>query len=269
MAEYFEKAIAFFTDKGVTRGLAIAYIAVSALLVVMAIIALVMRAIVMYKYFDGNKMQTSGGRTCMDVARQALDEAGLKEVQVKKAGFFRALFFGNSYSLSKKTIFLRGTIAKKSSITAVGVAMQKVGIAKLINSGDKAALTRNRLQVFSLFGPILLIPVILIGAIIDFALFRVFGTFSIVAIALDGLILLAGIIVTLLNLPVEKNGNELALEMIEKGNILTEEEKIVIRKVFDAYMMAYICEFIMAILRIVQLILEIVMNVQIANTNNE
>ncbi|MBP5651115.1 MAG: zinc metallopeptidase [Clostridia bacterium] len=269
MEELFERAIAFFTDKGVTRGVAIAYIIVSALLIVMAVIALIMRIIVMYKYFDGNKMQTSGGRTCMDVARQALDEAGLKDVKVKRAGFFRALFFGNSYSLSKKTIFLRGTIAKKSSITAVGIAMQKVGIAKLINSGDKMALTRNRLQVISLFGPILLIPVILIGAIIDIVLFRVLGTFSIVAMVVDGVILFAGIVVTLLNMPVEKKGNNMALEMIEKSNILTEEEKIVIRKVFDAYMMAYICEFIMAILRVVQLILEIVMNVQISNSSKE
>ena len=268
MAQYIEKAIAFFTDKGVSRGLAIAYLVVSACLVVMAIIALVMRIIVMVKYFDGNKMETSGGRSCMDVARQALDEAGLKDVQVKKAGWLRALFFGNSYSLSKKTIFLRGTIANKKSITAVGIAMQKVGIAKLINSGDKATLTRNRLQVISLFGPILLIPVILIGAIIDYLVFRVFGTFSIVAIALDGAILLAGIVVTLLNLPVEKKANDMALDMIEKSNILNEEEKIVIRKVFDAYMMAYICEFIMAILRVVQLILEVVMNVQISNNSN-
>ena len=36
MKQYWEEAIAFFTDKGVTRELAITYIIVSAVLVVMA-----------------------------------------------------------------------------------------------------------------------------------------------------------------------------------------------------------------------------------------
>ena len=40
-------------------------------------------------------MRTSEGKTSFQIAREALDKAGLNDVQVKKAGFFRALFFGN------------------------------------------------------------------------------------------------------------------------------------------------------------------------------
>lgn len=45
--------------------------------------------------------------------------------------------------------------------------------------------------------------------------------------------------------------------------MLTEEETYVVKKVFQAYTIAYVCEFIVAILRIVQLVLEIVMRAQI------
>ena len=269
MAELFEKAIKFFTDKGVSREVAIAYLAVGAALVVLAVVAIVLRIIVMVKYHDGNTRQTESGKSCVEVARQALDQAGLKEVKIAKAGWLRAFFFGNSYSLSKKTIFLRRGIMNKSSITAVGVAMQKVGIAKLINSGNKTAIVRNRSQVFSLFGPILLIPIILLGAILDVVIFRVFGTFSIVAIVISALIMVCGLLETFLNLPVEKKANEMAMQMIKDGNLLTPEEQIIIQKVFDAFIIAYICEFLIAVLRVVQIILEVVMNVQISNASRE
>ncbi len=45
--------------------------------------------------------------------------------------------------------------------------------------------------------------------------------------------------------------------------MLTEEETYVVKKVFQAYIIAYVFEFIVAILRIVQLVLEIVMRAQI------
>ena len=268
MGEYIEQAISFFTDKGVSRGLAIAYLVISVLLVIMAIVALIMRIIVVVKYYRGNKTQTHSGRSCMDIAREVLKQEGLGNIQVKKASWWRALLFGNSYSLSKKTIFLRGSIANKSSITAVGIALQKVGIAKMINSGDKKAITRNRAQVWSLIGPILFLPMILIGAVLDYLLFQVFGVFSIVAIAISLFILIIGFIEVLLNIPVEKKANNMALKMIEKGNYLTEKEKEIIKDVFAAYMVAYVCEFIVSVLRIVQIILEIVMNSQISSSKN-
>ena len=267
MSEYIEQAIKFFTDKGVSRGLAIAYIAVCAALVVVAIVALVMRIIVIIKYQQANKMTASCGKNSTEMVRYYLDKEGLKDVKVAKASWFRALIFGNSYSLSKKTIFLRKGIYNKSSVTAIGVAMQKVGIAKLINSGDKAAITRNTTQVITLVGPILFIPLVLIGAIIDVILFHVFGVFSIVALSIGGLLILAGFVQTLLSIPVEKKANNMAMEVITKDNLLTNEEKVVIKRVFSAYMVAYVCEFIISVLRMVQLVLEIVMNVQISNNS--
>lgn len=263
MAEYWEKMISFFTEKGVTRELAITYIVVSAILVVMAIVAIVMRIVVLIKYQQGNSQKTKNGKTSFQVAREALDKAGLKHIKIEKAGWLRAFFIGNCYSISKKTIFLRGSIADKDSITAVGLALQKVGQAKMCEEGDGLTRSRNIMQILSLVGPILFVPVVLLGFIIDFALFNVFGAFSVVGIAIGFVLVVSGLISTILNLPVEKRANTYAMKVVEKTGVLDTEERKVLQKVFDAYIVAYVCEFLVAILRIVQIVLEIVMNVQI------
>ncbi|MBP5177666.1 MAG: zinc metallopeptidase, partial [Clostridia bacterium] len=251
-----------FTEQGVSTGLAVAYIIVSALIVVMAVVALVMWIMVAVKYSVTNKARLASGKTSFQVARETLDKAGLEDVQVKKASFIRAWFFGNSYSITKKTVFLRRNITDKSTVTAVGMALQKVGVAKMCNTDGKMAKTRNIMQIIGLFGPFMFIPVILIGFVIDVVVFNTIGTFSVVSIVIGLLILSAGFIVTLLNIPVEKKANDMALQMIDETGVMTAEERALIKKVFDAYIIAYIMDFIVTVLRIIQLILEILMRSQ-------
>ncbi len=263
--EFINQLIAYFSDKGISKGVAIAYIIVGVLLAIMTIVAIVMRIIVVVRYFKSNRKTCASGISGPQAARYVLDQCGLTDVQVKKSGFFRALFFGNSYSVSRKTIFLRRTIWEKNSLTAVGIALQKVGVAKMCADGKKSVKVRYYCQLLGLFGPVLFIPIILIGVVIDMLLYSAFGTFSIVSIAISLAILLTGFIVTLLNIPIEKKANEMALEMIEESNFCSEEERQEIKKIFDTYLIAYICEFIIEVLRMVQLILEIVMRVQSSN----
>ena len=268
MNQYIEKFIQYFTDKGVSRGVAITYLIVSAIIVVMAIVALVMRIIVIIKYQEGNKREVKSGKTGYEIAREMLDKAGLKDVKIEKAGWLRAFFIGNCYSITKNTIFLRKGIINAKSVTSVALALQKVGVAKLCVNGNKTAKTRNIMQIVSLVGPILFVPVVLLGFILDYILFQVFGIFSIVGIAVGLFLVLAGFIERMLNIPVEKKANKMALSMIRETGVLDEEEIAIVEKVFKAYMIAYICEFIIAVLRIVQIVLEIVMNVQIASNKS-
>ena len=266
--EKIEELISFFTEQGVSRAVAIVYLVVSALIILMAVVVLVMRIYLMFAYHDGNKQKTHNGKTSNEVAREALDKLGLKHIKIKKAGFLRAFIYGNCYSITQKTIFLRRGIYDKNSITAVAMALQKVGVAKMCESGSVKTRTRNIMQILSLFGPILFVPVVIAGFVIDYALFSVFGLFSVVGIIIGLVLVSAGLIATLLNLPVEKQANEMALKMINQTNVLTADEVVIVKKVFKAYLVSYICEFIVAVLRIVQIILEIVMNVQINNKNN-
>ena len=262
MQELWNQLIKMFTDTGVSKGVAVAYIIVGVLIVLMAIVALIMRIVLFARYHGANKRECSGGRTSFQVAHEALVKAGMGHIQVKKSGFFRALIFGNSYSLRKKTIFLRRGIADKNSLTAVGVALQKVGIAKLCESGDKAAITRNVLQYVGLFGPFLFIPFILVGVVVDMLLFNVLGNFSIGTIVAGIAVLSISFVVTLLNIPVEKKGNKAAMQMLDEIDICTEEEKEIIKNVLDTYIIMYICDFIINVLRLLQYVLEIVMRMQ-------
>lgn len=258
-----EKMINYFTELGISRGLAITYIIVSALIVIMAVLVVVMRIYLIFAYQKGNKQETHSGKTSNEVARDALDKAGLQHIQVKKAGLLRAFVYGNCYSITKKTIFLRRGIYNKNSITAVAMALQKVGVAKMCESGDVKTRTRNTMQILSLFGPLLFIPFAVLGFAIDYLLFNSIGVFSAIGLAMAWILVIAGFVATMLNLPVEKKANNVAIEIIKKTGVLTEDEIAVVKKVFKAYIVSYVCEFIVAVLRIVQIVLEIIMNSQI------
>jgi len=262
---YFEQAVTYLTEQGVSRGLAITYIIVGCLLILMAIVALVMRIIVIVKYYKGNNRTIASGKTGIEVAREALEKAGLSDVNVEKAGWLRAFFIGNCYSITRNTIYLRRNIANEKTVTAVGLALQKVGIAKMCKQGSGMAKTRNIAQILTLVGPILFIPVVLFGFVLDVLIFHTFGIFSIVGIIIGLILIISGFVSTLLTLPVEKKANDIALEIINETGVLTTEEKEIIVDIFKAYIIAYVCEFIIAVLRIVQIVLEIAMNNQINN----
>ena len=89
---------------------------------------------------------------------------------------------------------------------------------------------------------------------------------SYVSMAVGGLLLIAGFIVTMLNIPVEKRANKLALQMIEESGLANGEELEMIKEVYDAYILQYIAEFILEVLRVVQWCLEIAMKL---NENNK
>ena len=259
--------IKFLTDRGVSYGLAVAYLVVSALIVIMAVVYVIMWLLVLVRYLKTNRMTCSGGKTSCEVAKEVLAASGLGHIKVMRANFFRAWFFGNCYSITKKTIFLRRNIYDRNSLTAVGLALQKVGVAKMCEGNVKMAKARNYMQIVGIFGPFLFIPIILIGGLIDIFLFQSIGTFSIASIIIGLVILLAGFVVTFLNIPVEKKANNMALEMLESTGVCNAEERKQIKKVLNTYIIAYICDFILTILRIAQIVLEIVINSQI-NKNN-
>ena len=249
------------TELGVSGPLAVAYLLVSVLVIIMAIVAAVMKIIIWIRYSRANKMPIANQMTGIETAQYVLDREGLSpEVTVRKAGFLREAIFGNYYNVVTKKIYLRsvfGKIDKKKTVTSTALAVQKVAIAKLCESGDKQAITRGRLQLLGLFGPYLFIPIVLIGALLDILLMNGNGVLSLASIALSGVILVLGFVVTGLNIPVEKRANQVALELMYKHGLANAEEIETMRKVYDTYITSYICDFILEILRILQWILEI------------
>ena len=65
---------------------------------------------------------------------------------------------------------------------------------------------------------------------------------------------------SLLNIPVEKKAMERAQVILE--NELTGEEMVTVKKIFRSYLVEYVLQFIIAILRIIQLILKILISIR-------
>ena len=246
-------------------GLGVAYLIVSFLVLAMAIVASVMKLIVWIRYSRANKTPISVQMSGLDAARYVLDKEGLEYINVRKAGFLREAVFGNYYNIMTKTIYLRsvfGKIDNKQSVTSVALGVQKAAIAKLCESGDRQAVTRNRWHLIGLFGPFLFIPLVLLGTILDFMVLNTGGILSAICLGVSGIFVVMGFVVTFLNIPVEKKANEMALQMMEDHGLATGEELETMRNVYKAYITSYICDFILELLRMIQWVLEILMKLK-------
>ena len=255
-------------EYGVPAGLTAAYLVVSLLIAIMAVVCLVLEIRVWLCYSRANRRPISTGMTGMDAARYVLDRAGLTGVTVRKAGFVREMLFGNYYNVLTKTIYLRswlGKIDEKKTVTSTALGVQKAAVARLCEEGDRQALARNRLHLLGVFGPILVIPVVLLGAVIDFLLMGSLGAASVISLLLGGALAAAGFAVTMLNIPVEKRANALALRMMEEYGLATGEELETMRRVYDAYILSYVAQFILELLRVLQWVLEIAIRLQKKN----
>lgn len=100
---------------------------------------------------------------------------GYNDIKVEKSGFFRAAFFGNHYNPSKKTIYLRSSTYYGEHLTAIGLALQKVGLVIQDKRNSSSFRARWFLQKIALFGPVFFIPIVLAGAIADLVIFFVTG----------------------------------------------------------------------------------------------
>ena len=250
---------------GASRGLTLAYLIVGLLIVIMSIVCLVLEIRVWLCYSKANKRGISTNMTGLESARYVLDQAGLPQVKVRKAGFLREALFGNYYNVATKTIYLRswlGRIDDKTSVTSTALGVQKAAIARLCEEGDEQAKLRGRLSLLGIFGPLLFIPVILIGMVIDLLIMKDVTVVSYVSMGVGFLLLVAGFLVTWLNIPVEKRANQLALQMMRDYGLANESELEMMAEVYDAYILSYIAQFILEVLRVVQWVLEIIIKIQ-------
>lgn len=248
------------TEMNVSEGLATVYMTVCGLILVMAVVCLILELRVWLRYSKANRMGISSRMTGINAARYVLDQAGLQHITVRPAGVLREMFFGNYYNIATRTIYLRSVLGKidhNQTVTSMALGVQKAAIARLCEEGDRQAITRNRLSLVGLFGPILFIPVVLIGAVIDCFLMKDITMISYISLAFGGLLVIVGFIVTLLNIPVEKKANRLALEMMKEYGLADSRELSMMKNVYDAYILSYIAQFILQLLRMIQWALEI------------
>ena len=235
--------------------LEIALLIVGCLIAVFSIVAGIISIWLVVKYHKYNRKENSLGLSGIDVARKILDDHGLNDIKVSRTG---SLMFGNSYSHYFKRVRLRGFIRHENSITSMGIGAQKAALAILDKEGDPDMKKRIRLVPLISFGPFAFIPLILVGAALDYFAFGGGGTCTLVLGCIGLLFYIYSIVLSVLTLKTEKKAQNRAYEILQNRYNVTEEELSALKELFRLYNIQYINDIILSSLELIYRVLQIV-----------
>ena len=234
--------------------LEIALMIVGALISVVALASSITGIWLMVKYFRFNRRENSLGLTGIDLARKILDDHGLEHIKVKRTG---SLLFGNSYSHYFKKVRLRGFIRHETSLTSIGIGAQKASLAILDKEGDPDMKKRVRLVPLITFGPFAFVPLLLIGAALDYFLLGGSGVCTIVFGAVGFLFYAYSVVLSVLTLKTEMKAQNKAYDILENEYHVTPEELSALKELFRLYNIQYINDIILSSLELIYMALEI------------
>ena len=237
----------------------IALAIVACLIAVVGAYSLVVSVWLAIKYVKFNRTQNSAGLSGQEVARKILDANGLNHIGVKVTG---SLLFGNSYSHYFKKVRLRRFTRHERSLTSLGMGAQKASLAILDKEGDPDMRKRIRLYPIITFGPFAFIPLIAIGALLDYFVFNQTGVITLVLGGLGFLFYVYAIVLSVLTLKTEKKAQEKAYSILEERNLATAEELSSLKELFHLYNVQYINDIILSSLELLYTILQIASAVQ-------
>lgn len=252
----------------ISSPLGISMLVVALLICIMGVVALVFSIALGISYMKYNRRQNSAGLTGEETARKILDDNGLEKIKVKTVG---SLIFGNSYSHYFKKVRLRRLTKNKTSISALAMGAQKSALAVLDKEGDPDMKRRVRLVPLITFGPFMFIPLLVIGAVVDYLAFNGKGSVFIVAAVISVIFYLLSFILSISTLKTEKKAQNRAYDLLRQSGMATEEELGLLKKLFRLYNIQYVIDTIISALELLYRILQIFAAVQSNNsaaTNN-
>ena len=244
--------------------LEIALIVVGILIMLVGIVSGITSIWLVIKYYRFNRRENSLGLTGIEVARKILDDNGLEDIKVKRTG---SLLFGNSYSHYFKKVRLRGLIRHETSLTSMGMGAQKASLAILDKEGDEDMKKRIRFVPLVTFGPFAFVPLIFVGAMLDFFVFSGSGICTLVLGVIGLLFYVYAIVLSVLTLKTEKKAQNRAYEILERDYHVTDDELSALKELFHLYNIQYINDIILSSLELLYTALEIAIAVK-GNADN-
>lgn len=189
-----------------------------------------------------SKQFSRRGITGADAARRVLAANGVSGVRIDRVS-------GNltdHYDPRTNVIRLSDDVFNNTSTAAIGVACHEAGHAVQYAVGYAPIKLRAAIIPVTNFGSKLAMPLILLGL-----LFTAFGdTLIYLGIACFGL----SLVFQLVTLPVEFNASRRAIQAIEEGGILTEEEQRGAKKTLTAAALTYVAATAVALAQLLRLI---------------
>ncbi|MBR5266905.1 MAG: zinc metallopeptidase [Lachnospiraceae bacterium] len=239
-------------------GLEIALLIVGALIALIGLVSLVVNVWLGIKYYKFNRKENSIHMTGEQVARKVLDDNDLEHIKVKVTG---SMLFGNSYSHYFKKVRIRRMTRHKTSVVALGIGAQKACLAVLDKENDPDMKKQIRLYPIINFGPLAFIPLILVGAALDYFVFNGNGVCTYVFGALGLLFYVYAIVLSVLTLKTEKKAQKRAYVYLREKHMATEEELDDLKELFRLYNIQYINDIILACLELLYTILQIAIEI--------
>ena len=244
--------------------LAYAMLFVGALIVIFTLIGVFISIYLFLRYNKLNRTKNSCNMTGLEVARKILDDNGLNHISVKATGSF---IWGNSYSHVWKKVRLRRFTYKKNSVTSLAMAAQKSSLAILDKENDPIMKKRNKLIPLQMFGPLMFLPLVVFGVILDIAIASALDKDPNYAITFTcagfGVLLYAiSFALTVVILKAETKAQAKSIEILQKENLATPEEIEQITDLYKVYNLEYINNMIIAFLELVLRVLEIIAQIQ-------
>ena len=139
----------------------------------------------------------------------------------------------------------------------MGMGAQKAALAILDKEGDPDMKKRIRLVPLVTFGPFAFIPLVLVGAAIDYFMFNGTGTCTLVLGAIGFLFYAYSIVLSVMTLKTEKKAQNRAYEILEKDYSVTADELSALKELFHLYNIQYINDIILSSLELIYTALEI------------
>ena len=239
---------------------------VACLIAVVAAVSIGVSIWLSIQYVKYNRKMNSRGLSGGDAARMILDKNGLQHIKVSVVG---SMMFGNSYSHYFKKVRIRRLTNKKPTVTSLAMGAEKSALAILDKEGDKDMKARIALTPLMYFGPFALIPLILIGVLLDVFYFNSTGVSTFIAAIIGLAVYGVSFALSIMTLKTEKKAQERACLILKQDDMATDEEIEMMRELFKLYNIQYINDVIMEFLQLLLKVLQIVAQMQNSSASSD
>ena len=187
-----------------------------------------------------NKVRNARGLTGAMVARQILDDNGLRDVNIVRVSGS----LSDHYDPRSNIVSLSDSVYSETSVAAIGVAAHEVGHAIQHSTGYMPIRLRAAIIPLTQIGSTLAFPLAILGLFLSFQPLVTFGILLFVAVVLFQLV----------TLPVEFDASARALRTLEADNILYDDELSGARKTLRAAALTYVAALVVAVANLLRLL---------------
>jgi Zn-dependent membrane protease YugP len=144
----------------------------------------------------------------------------------------------------------------------MGIGAQKAALAILDKEEDPDMKKRIRLVPLVTFGPFAFIPLVLIGALLDYFMLGGSGVCTLVLGTIGLLFYAYSIVLPILTLKTERKAQDRAYYILRDQYNITEEELSSLKELFRLYNIQYVNDIILSTLEFIYTVLKIIYEIK-------